>query len=163
MQAFTEVPTMATSGISSLTGGQSSASSGNAIQQSVAAATGLTSDQFMQLLVAQVQNQDPLDPMTNADFAAQLAQFASLQGINQMNSSFSNLLLVQELTQGANLVGKTVSYQQPGTTTVSQGNVDQVTVQNGQLRLLIGGNAVTLDQVRGIIQTPAANASTPGS
>jgi len=129
----------------------------------VASQTGLTSDQFMQLLVAQVQNQDPLDPMTNADFAAQLAQFASLQGIDQMNSNFSNLLLVQELTQGANLVGKTVSYQQSGSSTVSQGTVDQVTMQNGQLQLMIGGNAVTLDQVRGIAQTAATNASTPGS
>jgi len=151
------------SAITPLTSGHSSLASNNSVQKSVAAATGLTSDQFMQLLVAQVQNQDPLDPLSNADFAAQLAQFASLQGINQMNTSFSNLLMVQELTQGANLVGKTVSYLPSGSTTLTQGVVDQVTMQNSQLQLLIGGNTVTLDQVRGIAQSPAANASTPGT
>src|SRR5207248_10200467 len=113
----------------------------------------VTSNEFLKLLVTQLQNQDPLNPINNTDFAAQLAQFSTLEGIEKLNTNFSDLLLLQELTQGANLVGKTVVYQplgQPGTTS---GTVDAVNILNGQLQLSVGGNAVSLNQVRGFGST----------
>jgi flagellar basal-body rod modification protein FlgD len=139
----------------------SSSSQNSSIQSAVQAATGLTSQQFMQLLVAQVQYQDPLDPMSDADFASQLAQFASLEGIEQLNTNFSNLLLMQELTQGSSLVGMTLQYQPTGSSTASQGTVQQVTFQNGQLQLIIGGTAVSLSQVVGIV--PNSSTASTGS
>lgn len=49
-------------------------------------------DEFMQILVAQLQNQDPLSPMENEDFVAQMAQFSTLEQIQSMNeiSSFAH-------------------------------------------------------------------------
>jgi len=141
-----------------------SASTNNAVQSSIAAATGLTSSQFMQLLVSQVQNQDPLNPMSDADFAAQLAQFASLEGIDQMNTNLSSLLTVQQLAQGASLIGHTVDYQPTaGSTTTSQGTVDQIAIQNGQLQLIIGGKAVNISQVSGIQPSATASSTAAGS
>ncbi len=140
-----------------------SSSTNNAVQSSIAAATGLTSSQFMQLLVSQVQNQDPLNPMSDADFAAQLAQFASLEGIDQMNTNLSSLLTVQQLAQGASLIGHTVVYQPAGSTSTSQGTVDQIAIQNGQLQLIIGGKAVNISQVSGIQPSSTSSTTATGS
>ena len=67
-------------------------------------------DQFLQLLVAQLRNQDPLEPVNNENFIAQLAQFSTLEGIENLNASFSDVLALQNLTQGANLIGRTATF-----------------------------------------------------
>src|SRR5439155_8521157 len=113
-------------------------------------ASQVSSDQFLQLLVTQLQNQDPLNPITNTDFAAQLAQFSTLEGIEKLNTNFSDLLLLQELTQGANLVGKTVVYQPVGQSNNATGTVSAVNVQDGKLQLNVGGSLIALNQIRGI-------------
>lgn len=110
----------------------------------------VSSQDFLKLLVTQLQNQDPLNPVNENDFASQLAQFSSLEGIQQLNTSFSSLLQLQELTQGASLVGKTVEYQPVGQSGTQTGKVDAAEVQNGTLQLSIGGNLISLDQVRSI-------------
>lgn len=48
-------------------------------------------DAFLQLLVTQLQNQDPLNPMENTEFVAQLAQFSSLEGIQNLNSTMTGM------------------------------------------------------------------------
>ncbi len=107
--------------------------------------------QFLTLLVEQLQNQDPLNPVNSTDFATQLTQFSTLDGITQLNQNISSLLLLQNLSQGADLIGKTVSYAVNGSSNLQQGTVSSVQVNNGQLQLTIGSNTVGLDQVRGII------------
>src|SRR2546422_5218025 len=103
--------------------------------------TGITSqlgrDQFMHLLVTQMRNQNPLDPINDAQFIAQLAQFSTLEGIEKLNTNFSDMLALQQLTQEANLVGKTVVYEQPDAAAPAQGVVGGVTLQNGKLHLVL--------------------------
>ena len=110
----------------------------------------LTQTDFMKLLVAQMQNQDPLNPISASDFTAQLAQFSSLQGIQQMNTNFASLLLLQNLTQGTNLIGKTVTYTKPNSTQPASGVVQSVSVAGGTVGLVVGGNPVALSQIQGI-------------
>jgi flagellar basal-body rod modification protein FlgD len=114
--------------------------------------TRLTSDQFLKLLITEVQNQNPLDPLKDTEFAAQLAQFSTVEGVDQLNSSFADLLLVQQLSQGASLIGKTVLYGPAGATSLKTGTIDAAQVQNGKLQLLIGGTLVPLDQVQAVEQ-----------
>lgn len=66
---------------------------------------------FLQLLTTQLQNQNPLDPMKNEAFVAQLAQFSQLEGITNMSTSLdevSDVLKSDRLMTGANLVGKSI-------------------------------------------------------
>lgn len=139
-------------------------SSGNSLGQAAgSAASQISGDEFMKLLLTQLKNQDPLDPMKDADFAAQLAQFSSLQQMQSLNNSFKEMLMLQELTQGANLVGKTITYAQPGSTAIAQGVVDSVSIADGKLQLLVGGTPVTLDQVRGVTQPRTGSQFLSGS
>jgi len=64
-------------------------------------------DRFLTLLVAQLQNQDPLSPMDNAQITQQMSQISTVQGIAQLNDSISQLVASQA-TQAANLIGRSV-------------------------------------------------------
>ena len=69
-------------------------------------------DAFLQLFTAQLKNQNPLDPMENEAFVAQLAQFSSVEGIKGMQASLETLvgnLREQSLLSGSTLVGKRVA------------------------------------------------------
>jgi flagellar basal-body rod modification protein FlgD len=110
-------------------------------------------EDFLKLLMTQMRYQNPLDPVKDSEFVAQLSQFSTLDGIQALNSSFKEMLLLQQLTQGANLIGKTVVYEKPGASLPRRGTVEAVNVQNGQLQLLVEGTAITLAQVRGIEQS----------
>ena len=74
--------------------------------------SGLDQNAFLKLLVAQMKNQDPLKPMDNTDFVAQLAQFSNLEQVMGINSRLDTLAAQGQglqNTQVADLVGKTVT------------------------------------------------------
>lgn len=75
------------------------------------ASTDLGQDEFLNLMITQMTNQDPTDPVENTDFIAQMAQFSSLTGIQELTSSFETLsqsLLQGQALQAAALVGGNV-------------------------------------------------------
>lgn len=68
-------------------------------------------DQFLTLLLAQLKNQDPLSPMENSDFTAQMAQFSSLEQLFNVNDNLEGLQTLaasQNGTQALNLIGKEI-------------------------------------------------------
>ncbi|MDP1645170.1 MAG: flagellar hook assembly protein FlgD [Thiobacillus sp.] len=70
-----------------------------------------TQDRFLSLLVAQMKNQDPLNPLDNAQVTSQLAQLSTVQGIENMNSSLQALAAsmgANQMAQAANLIGRGV-------------------------------------------------------
>lgn len=90
------------------------------ISQNTNAVSGSNQDmgkaEFLSLLVAQLQNQDPLSPMENQEFAAQLAQFSSLEQLTDMNASLDtgmemDMMLTSAVnnTLASNFIGKEVS------------------------------------------------------
>lgn len=71
-------------------------------------------DAFLQLFTTQLKNQNPLDPMGNEAFVAQLAQFSSLESMKSMESTMNevaNLIRDEKFVGGANLLGKKISLQ----------------------------------------------------
>ena len=76
-----------------------------------------TEDRFMKLLVAQMKNQDPLNPLDNAQVTSQLAQLSTVSGINQLNTTleaFQSSMQASQTLQSANMIGHGVFV--PGTT-----------------------------------------------
>jgi len=68
----------------------------------------LGKDDFLKLLTAQLSHQDPLDPMEDREFIAQMASFSELEQMTNLNTTMTNLANGQVLSQYAPLVGKNV-------------------------------------------------------
>ena len=117
------------------------------------ASTGFSSqigqNQFLQLLVAQMKSQNPMEPTSNQEFLGQLAQFSTLSGIETLNANFSDLLSLQQISEGSSLIGKQVAYSNSDNQTVT-GTVQSVAVSNGSVQLQVGGHSVALNKVVGI-------------
>ena len=75
---------------------------------SVGSASNLQLD-YMNLLVTQMQNQNPLEPMSNEDMTAQLAQFSSLEQLENLNQSFDEVLENSQRSFANAMLGKQVS------------------------------------------------------
>jgi flagellar basal-body rod modification protein FlgD len=112
----------------------------------------LNQQQFLQLLTAQLKSQDPMNPVSATDFTSQLAQLGTVSGIQQLNTNIQQLLQLQQLSQGAALIGKTVSYITSGSSTTGKGVVQAISVENGQLQVQVGNQQVPIGQVNGIVQ-----------
>ena len=110
---------------------------------------------FLQLLVTQMQNQNPLDPQSDTQMAAEMAQFASLQQSSDMASSLGML-------QADSLLGSTVTLQVDGQT-FTAGVVQGVILQNGKPQILVNGAAYNLGQVVAVVPTVASPASSDQS
>ena len=75
---------------------------------------------FMRLLVAQMRNQNPLEPQSNTEFMAQLAQFESLNQMRTMATGMKVLQGMQELTSASGMLGRTVTGKQVDATSVTR-------------------------------------------
>lgn len=88
---------------------------------------------FLNLIMAQMTNQDPMSPMENTEFISQMAQFSSLQAMTDM----------REMTmqgQAANLIGKNVvvaDYDSKGKLVTDEGIVERVTFYGGEIQLFV--------------------------
>ncbi len=103
----------------------------------------LGKDEFLQLLVCQMKNQDPLEPAKDTDFIAQLAQFSALEQMQNLNG-------VAENSQAFGLVGKTVvinNVSPNGSITEVSGVVDYVTIKNGKAKLSVNGNLYDMENL----------------
>ena len=109
----------------------------------------LGQDQFLKLMVAQLKSQDPLEPINNQEYLGQLAQFSTLSGIEKMNANFSDLLSLQQITQGSDLVGKQVSFT-TADNQVGRGIVQGFAVNSGKIELQVNNTAVPIGNIVGM-------------
>jgi flagellar basal-body rod modification protein FlgD len=107
-------------------------STSSAPGQTASSSASLNMTTFMKLLTTQLANQDPLDPMSDSDFFAQLAQMGTVQGVQQIQQTM-------QVAQAAALMGKTVSGvavdSSSGVSSLVSGTVSSVSVQNGNYML----------------------------
>jgi flagellar basal-body rod modification protein FlgD len=65
---------------------------------------------YLEVLIAQLQNQNPLEPLDNTEMASQLAQFSQLQQLESMNTNFAKVLATTECTYAGSLIDKEVTF-----------------------------------------------------
>ena len=65
---------------------------------------------YMKVLITQLQNQDPLEPLSNNEMASQLAQFSQLQQLESMSSNFAEVLAITNRSYANSLIGKEVTF-----------------------------------------------------
>lgn len=115
------------------------------ITSSTSASNGssLNKDDFLQLLVAQMKYQDPLEPTSNTEYIAQYATFSQVEQMQNMSQSM-------DLSRASTLVGKTVqvtSISENGRETTVMGKVDYVKYENGKALVSIDESLYSLDDV----------------
>jgi flagellar basal-body rod modification protein FlgD len=121
-----------------------------ATSNSLSGISSISADQFLQLLVTQLQNQDPLNPVDPSSFLSSLASLDTVGSVNSLNASFSSMLQLEQLTSGSNLIGKTINYTPSNGGTAQTGEVSGISVQNGQFVLQVGNTQVGLSQVNSV-------------
>lgn len=123
----------------------------------------LGKNQFLQLLATQLQNQDPMQPVGQQEFLQQLAQFSTVEGIENLNSEFKSvgekldklvetsgngdLSQLQMLNAGAGLLGRSVRY---GDATGDVGVVSEIKPDSGQVLVRIGNTFMPMSDIQGI-------------
>ena len=112
---------------------------------------GLGQNDFLQLLVTQLQYQDPTQPMDNQAFIAEMAQFQTLSSMQQIQQQDQSIQNATEATEALALVGKTVQLTDNQGNTVT-GAVSAVSFQNGVPQLVVNDQKYDLSMI-----TEAAN------
>jgi flagellar basal-body rod modification protein FlgD len=103
-------------------------------------------DEFLRILLTQLRFQDPLEPVDNREFIAQLAQFSSLEIGRQQSEKVETLLAMENANQALALVGRNVEIGGVGDTGV--GEVTAVSFRDGEPRLTVRTASTTLVDVR---------------
>jgi flagellar basal-body rod modification protein FlgD len=98
----------------------------------------LKMDDFLKLLTSQLQYQDPLEPMKDTEFVAQMASFSSLDQMGALNKNFENFMQNQMDHSVQNYLGKVVTVKGQNGETTGSGLVTAVSHQGGEMKLTVG-------------------------
>jgi len=123
---------------------------------STSKSSSLSMQDFLQLLAAQLSNQDVMNPTNDTDFIAQMAQFTSLQTMQSM----TEVIYAQ---YGASMVGKDVTvagYNADGSVFSDEGTVDSVQFSNGSCTLTVNGKEYDLSAVMTVKTSPSGTNNT---
>lgn len=126
----------------------------NSLKNKTGTNNGMDKDAFLQLLVAQMQYQDPLEPTSNTEYISQYAQFSQVEQLQ-------NVAAATELARATQLVGQEVYIKtttSTGDTKYVQGRVDYVVYENGKAYLSIDEQLYSLDDLDTVVDRTYLNA-----
>jgi flagellar basal-body rod modification protein FlgD len=118
--------------------------------------------QFLQMMLAEMQNQDPLNPMSNTDLMNQIGDMQQISASNQLTTTLQAMQVGQALSNATALIGATVSGTD-STGAAASGVVSQVTISNGTPSLQIGTQTVPLANVTGVLAPASGSGSSAAS
>ncbi|TSI11405.1 flagellar hook assembly protein FlgD [Lysinibacillus sp. BW-2-10] len=134
----------------------------------------LGKDAFLQILITQLQNQDPTQPMDDKEFIAQMAQFSSLEQMQNMTTAMKNLLESQQQSQLMNyttFVGKEVKWHEltdkldeKGNPIVNNGTgvINELKFVDGEpVFILEGGKEISPGNISSILNSPSTSPTNP--
>ena len=122
----------------------------------------LSQSDFLNLLVAQMKSQDPMNPQSDTQMAAQMAQFTSLQQASTMSANIATMLTQQQILQANSMLGGTVTLQVDSTTTTS-GVVSAVDLSTGTPKIVVNNKTYDLNQVLTLTPTVIGSGTTDTS
>ena len=128
-------------------GGSSSSAAGHVTSDAL---QDLDMNDFLKLMIKELQNQDPLNPMDNSQLLQQISQMREIAATGNMTTTLQAVLFGQNVSSASSLIGKQVRALNDGGDYVT-GNVDKVTIAGGDVNLQIGDNTVKLSNVSEIL------------
>jgi flagellar basal-body rod modification protein FlgD len=149
---------MATTPVNSTTSTQNSSSS-SALNSGLGS---LNLNDFLNMLLTELQNQDPLDPMDSTTMLTQIGQITQVGATQNLTTTLNSLLLGEGLSNATGLIGKTIQGLADDGTSIT-GVVDKVTVNNGTPELNVGTETVQLSNVQAILPDGSATSTDAAS
>jgi flagellar basal-body rod modification protein FlgD len=114
----------------------------------------LGKDDFLKILITQLKNQDPSQPLQDKEFIAQMAQFTSVEQLTNMSNEMK--LLRQSIGFASSLIDKTVSWtltSENGAAVTKSGVVKSISMKDGIQYAEVNGEKIALDQIQKITNT----------
>jgi len=114
-------------------------------------------DTFLELMIAELQNQDPLNPLDNSELVQQISQIHEISATNQLTDTLQSIITGQNLASASSLIGQSVSALADDGST-AEGLVDRVSIEvNGDnsdqrtIKVHIGEQSIALENIREVI------------
>jgi len=111
----------------------------------------LGTEAFLKMMIAELQSQDPLNPMDNSKMLEQINQIRSISASDGLTKSIESLQMGQSMSTAAGLLGKNVTGMDVIGNEVT-GKVDRVVFENGKPKLFVGNTIVELGNVYGMAE-----------
>ncbi|MDR2345348.1 MAG: flagellar hook capping protein [Planctomycetaceae bacterium] len=112
----------------------------------------LTTSDFIKMMVAELQNQDPMEPMSNTEMLSQISQMRQITSNDKLSTAIESMMRSEALSTASSLIGKTIT----GVDSLGEnvtGQVDKVTIENGgAAKLHVGNSIVEVTSVTAISQ-----------
>ncbi|MDR2755567.1 MAG: hypothetical protein LBC20_07645 [Planctomycetaceae bacterium] len=109
----------------------------------------LTMADFIKMMTAELQNQDPTNPMSNTDMLSQIGQIRSITSNDKLSSSIEALTLGQSLATASSLIGKKITGSDKNDNQIT-GKVDKITIEDGTTTLHVGSSEITINSIKSI-------------
>lgn len=106
----------------------------------------LDKDAFLKLFIAQLKYQDPMNPQDSSTFMNQMAQFSTMEQLQNLNTSMGNLINMQNVTEAASLVGRTVTVNGTDGKEIN-GTVEKVLVSADANKIVINGESYDMSSI----------------
>ena len=155
---------MSTSALSSLL--PTTSSTGATASSTTATATGLAAlkpEDFIQMMITQLKNQDPTDPTSNEEILSQISQIGQLQSSDTLEADLSSMVLQNSISSAGSLIGKKVNGVDDSGNTAT-GLVNSVNVTNNKIYLqLDSGSSVQLANVSAVSPGSTSTTATTGT
>lgn len=158
LKGSTQAAEAAKSAVSAAAGAKAASSKA----QTTTSGSEISSDMFLRLLMEQIRNQDPLEPMNNDDMLAQLAQFSALEQMNNLNDSFGGLEYQMDFLNGnidqlnfisaQGLIGRYVEGVNAAGDSI-KGTVESVTLQGSIVVLTVDGEILPMTGVMNVAES----------
>ena len=108
-------------------------------------------EQFIDILVSELKNQDPTNPVDNSDFLSQLATLQNLESMATLTEGIETFMKFQQVSAASGLIGHSVSFFDADTGVAVTGMVDKVVFESGNVLLSVEGRDVAFENVREIL------------
>ncbi|MEI8371923.1 MAG: flagellar hook capping FlgD N-terminal domain-containing protein [Planctomycetota bacterium] len=135
---------MATTSAASATSGSSATTSSSSANTDRMQSLGV--QDFTKMLVAELTNQDPMEPMKNSDMLQQISQIRAISSSDQLSTTLQSVLLGQNVATAGNLIGRSVTGLDGNGARVT-GTVNSVSIANGAATLNVGSSTLSLTNV----------------
>ena len=126
--------------VTGITGASTASGSAPSTTKATSTRNTLSRDDFYKIMISELTNQDPFQPVDNQQFLQQLSSLQTLDATGKLTDGIDKLVLGQQLSSASGLIGKVVKTPDGTTGNSLQGTVQKVQVQGSDIQLLLDGD-----------------------